>query len=260
MWYGLRMPARNERRDQHNGTARWPMPPPSAAPMPSFRCVVVDDDGYPHSDGVPMAENTWQFNVIHHSAGALKVRYQGDPNKFVAADMLMYYEKGNRKAAVAPDVFVAFGVANEPRLSYKLWEEGVVPCFALEVLSGSSAVRDTEFKRMLYARLGIEEFWLYDPLGAVIGERLLGLRLRAGVYEAIPPLAGRSGFLSAALNLEFRDESGSLRMHDPVTGKDLKGLGEALEAERQAEARATKAEARVAELEALLRRQQGQQG
>ncbi len=263
-------------RNEHGKDSVWPEPPPNSAPMPSFRCIAVDDDGYPHSDGVPIAENTRQFDEIHYAAGALKARYKQDADTFVASNLLLYYERGNRKASVAPDVFVAFGAGNQDRLSYKLWEERAAPCFALEVLSGSSVVRDMEFKRTLYAMLGIKEFWLFDPFGDFIEDQLLGFRLRDGVYEPIPPLAGGGGFPSAVLNLVFRNESGSLRIHDPVLGEDLKRLDEALESAREAnasreqerqlrqqaeaqvadaEARAVQAEARAAKLEAMLRSQ-----
>ena len=46
-------------------------------------------------------------------------------------------------------------------------------------------------KRDLYARLGVKEYWFYDPEGVQHPDAagaLRGFRLRAGVYEAIAPL------------------------------------------------------------------------
>ena len=288
MWYGMNMRSQHEQpseggapslrgvgmdmRSQHEhriGEA-WPAPPPSPTAKP-FSRVYVDADGYPHTDGEPMAQNTRQCDEIFYAAAALKTQHAGNPDTFVASDLLMHYRKGDRRASVAPDVFVAFGVGNHERLSYKLWEERAVPSFALEVLSGSSAVKDMVTNRALFERLGIEEYWVFDPWGNDIEGQILGLRLRGGVYQPIPPLRGRPGYHSAVLNLEFRSESGYLRIRDPETGEDLKSHQEAVEDSRRqresrqaAELRAAEAvaarqaaEARVAELEAALGRESG---
>ena len=53
------------------------------------------------------------------------LRYHRDV--YVSGNVLIYYEEGNVDAAVAPDVFVVFGVPNRPRPIYKLWEEGKSP-------------------------------------------------------------------------------------------------------------------------------------
>ena len=269
MWYGMDMLSRHEQR---NGEA-WPAPSPSPTAKP-FSRVLVDADGYPYVDGEPMAQNTRQCNEIFYAGSALKTQYAGSPDTFVASDLLMHYRQGDRRASVAPDVFVAFGAGSHERLSYKLWEEKSLPSFVLEVLSDSSTVKDMVTNRDLFAWLGIEEFWLFDPEGKTIDGQLLGLRLRGGAYEPIPPLSGRAGYRSAVLNLEFRNESGNLRIRDPETGEDLKSHREAVEdlrreresrqaAEAQvAEALAARqaAERRVAELEAALGREPGLSG
>ena len=259
MWYCMDMLPQHEQR---NGEA-WPAPPPSPTAKPGRR-VLVDADGYPHTDGEPLAQNTRQCDEILYAAAALKTQHAGDPDTFVASDLLMHYRKGDRRASVAPDVFVAFGVGNHERLSYKLWEEPAVPSFALEVLSGSSAVKDMVTNRALFERLGIEEYWVFDPWGNDIDGHILGLRLRGGVYQRIPPLRGQPAYHSAVLNLEFRNESGNLRIRDPETGEDLKSHQEAVEdyqrernSRQEAEMRAAEAEARLAELEAALGREPG---
>ena len=60
---------------------------------------------------------------------------------YVGGDMFVYYEEGNPGAVVAPDVFVVMGAAKraeDPRQSYKLWEEPKGPDFVLEVVSRKS--------------------------------------------------------------------------------------------------------------------------
>ena len=60
---------------------------------------------------------------------------------YVSGDLLIYYEEGNPRVAVAPDVFVVFGVEDRMRMSYKVWEEGKGPDFVLEVASPGDVAR-----------------------------------------------------------------------------------------------------------------------
>ena len=117
---------------------------------------------YPCSDGRPMADNTWQAQAIVHAASDLAVAL---PEPFVAADILVYLERGNRDNRIAPDVLVAFGVERRHRMSYRVWEEGKPPDWVLEVASPSTQASDRARKRRVYARLGVPEYWLFDPKG-----------------------------------------------------------------------------------------------
>ena len=65
-----------------------------------------------------------------------------------------YYEEGNPRASVAPDVFVVFGAEARKRAVYKLWEEPKAPDFVLEVASPSTWKDDEGPKGEFYARLG----------------------------------------------------------------------------------------------------------
>ena len=42
---------------------------------------------------------------------------------YVSANSFLYYERGNPRAVVAPDVFVVLGVPSHLRDSYLLWKE-----------------------------------------------------------------------------------------------------------------------------------------
>ena len=103
-------------------------------------------------------------------------------------------------------------------------------------------------KRALYARLGVGEHFLYDPKGEYLIPPLQGMRLRGGGYERLAPERmpdGREGIWSEVFGLYLCRRGRALRLHDPVAGRDLRTPDEEAVA-RQA------AEARVAELEALL--------
>src|SRR5436309_10400135 len=78
---------------------------------------------YPTSDGQPMAESPEHMQVMFDLVEVLKGRYAGAPDVWVGGNFFFYYEKGNPKARVSPDVMVAKGVAKRQRRNYKLWEE-----------------------------------------------------------------------------------------------------------------------------------------
>ncbi len=211
---------------------------------------------YPSSDGKPMAENDAQRSAIMYGIGALIRHYRDRPDVYVSGDLLIYYEEGNPRVSVAPDVFVVFGVEKRERLNYKLWEEGRAPSFVLEVASPSTWREDLGRKRSLYARLGVLEYWQYDPLGAHLPARLRGDRLTRAGYVRQPAATALDGTLtlrSDTLGLELRAAPGrEMRFRDPATGAELRSHGEEAEDRVRAEARAAAA-ARDRETEAAAR-------
>jgi hypothetical protein len=176
--------------------------------------------------------------------------------------LLLYHEEGNRSASVAPDVFVVFGVSNHTRSSYLLWQEPKAPDWVLEVTSRSTRQVDQGKKRDLYARLGIPEYWQYDPTGDYLDPPLQGFALSGGRYDTALALERVDAVWSAfspVLGLNLRLDGGVLRFHDPLTDEYLlthleENRARRMEATaRQAEVQARrKAEDRVAELEARL--------
>ena len=224
---------------------------------------------YPESDGKPMAENDPQLHAIHYAFGALLLRYAARDDVYVSADLLIYYEEGNPRVSIVPDVFVVFGVEDRKRGNYKVWEEGKGPDFVLEVASPNTWREDVERKPGVYAGLGVREYFQYDPTGEHLTPRLQGYRLVGGEYERLTPVEWIDRTLtlrSEVLGLEMRARGDWMRFRDPATGEDLLShdeehaarLDEAaarrsaeLRAEREAAARRV-AETRVAELEARL--------
>ena len=231
---------------------------------------------YPSGDGKPMAENDAQLAAILYGIGALRVYFESREDVYVSGDLLMYYEEGNPRVSVAPDVFVVFGVEDRVRKHYKVWEEGKGPDFVLEVASKSTWREDLGPKREVYARLGVKEYWQYDPTGEYFTPVLQGLRLAGDTYVrqlAVTSPDGALTLTSETLGLELCATGGEMRFRDPATGRMLLSHGEAdaarrkeaaarRDAESRAEATAARAEweaaarraaeARVAELEALL--------
>ncbi len=226
---------------------------------------------YPSGDGKPMAENDAQLLAMHYAIGALRVYYQDRRDVYVSGDLLMYYEEGNPRVSVAPDVFVVLGVEDRVRMRYLVWEEGKAPDFVLEVASKSTWREDLGPKREVYARLGVKEYWVYDPTGRYITPVLQGLRLAGGAYLRQLAVTSPDGALtlkSETLGLELHAQGEEMRFRDPATGQVLLSYAEADAARREAESRAEReaalrqeeaaarraAEARIAELEARLRK------
>lgn len=220
--------------------------------------VEFDDDGYPFSDGKPV-ESTIHDDLRVYAKAALRVRYAARREVLVASDLGVFFERGDRTAVVVPDMFVAFAAGRGDRLSYKVWEEGEVPDFVLELLSVSTWRRDVEAKPLLYEALGVREFWIFDPLGR-LSDPMIGRRLDAsGTYRPVPAVRG-GGWRSDVLGLDLILHAGGFRFRDTVTGEILPDVVEAAAqrdeaaAQRDEEAASRQvAEARVAELEALLR-------
>ncbi len=172
-----------------------------------------------------MAENDAQRNAIMYGISALTRHFKDRPDVYVSGDLLIYYEKGNPEVSIAPDVFVVFGVENRERLNYKLWEERHAPAFVLEVASPSTWRDDLGRKRSVYARLGVREYWQYDPAGEHLPARLQGERLTPSGYERQPAATALDGTLtlrSETLGLELRAAPGrEMRFRNPATGDDL---------------------------------------
>ena len=186
---------------------------------------------YPEESDPSMPDSGIQFDPIHYGVGALRAYYAGREDVSVNGNMFMYFREGDPKSVVAPDVFVAFGAAEKRVLgTYKVWEQGVMPSFVMEVVSPSTHRYDVREKKALYARLGVEELWLYDPRGWYLAPALQGFVLREGEYEPMKGveegagvLRGRSGVLGLELCVP---EDGEFRFFDPERGRYLRSLVE----------------------------------
>ena len=141
---------------------------------------------YPASDGQPMGETGIHVNAIlllfPELADALPT------TDFLAADMFWYWEKGQPKSCVAPDVMVVKGVGRAHRRSFFTWREGgAIPCIVFEMASENTWREDMREKHQLYERLGVREYIVFDPEGEYLEPRLQGFRFVDGRYEPIVP-------------------------------------------------------------------------
>ena len=218
--------------------------------------VVPETIEYPESDGLPMAENDFQLRTMTYAIEALDNHFRTRSDVYVSGDLFIYHEENNNKARIAPDVFVVFGVPDHRRRTYLLWQEGKAPDFVMEVSSPSTWRADQGSKRDTYAKIGVPEYWLYDPTGDYLTPRLQGFRLVGGRYAPIAvrgdgALTGHSEVLALELRLYPDDR---FRFHDPVTGQDLLSLEEAEGRLQESEAAREALETRLRQLERRLHR------
>ena len=156
------------------------------------------------------------------------------------------------------------GVTKQFRHSKLLWAEGQAPDWVVDVRSTDARTRDRTEKRQLYARLGVLEYFLCDPVYKHSQAR--------GTITGIPAVGGPLGgdgprgstgsaaeLESELLELSQRPDGKRVRLRDLRSGEDLLFFDEPEEAElaadkeRDQETDARRAaEARVAESEAVL--------
>ncbi len=217
------------------------------------------DVQYPESDGQPVGETEYHINAILYLFQALRYFFRRVDQIYVAANMLFYYEEGNPAAYKVPDVFVVKGVAKQPRRTYKLWQEGVAPCTVFEITSPSTWLEDLGAKRGLYEKIGVPEYFLFDPLDEYLSPRLQGFQLVDNYYQPMP-LAADGTLTSQQLGLILRPTGSLLRLIDPAVDQPLPTLDEAAERAQAEAQRADSAEAELARLSAELEQLKKQLG
>ncbi|MYB39122.1 MAG: Uma2 family endonuclease [Gammaproteobacteria bacterium] len=182
-----------------------------------------DEDRYPDLGVPPMISDHWK--ALEDSATLLETRYADRDDVFVGSGLTIHYVDGSEDRAIQPDVFVSFGSPNRSRRVWLAWEEGKFPDFVLEVASKSTYRRDEREKRAIYERLGVAEYWQFDPTGEYLNPILQGRCLNAaGTYALLPltttPEGGLRG-VSEVIALHICAEGPRLRLFDPATGKFL---------------------------------------
>ena len=128
--------------------------------------------------------------------------FRDDPHVYVAADLLLYYVEGDPKEFVVPDVFVVRGAPKGERRIYKLWEEGRAPDVVFEITSASTRREDLGTKRVLYADLGVKEYFVFDPTGEDLRPPLRAFRLSGSDYQPL-----KEPVFSEALRKRFAPEN-----------------------------------------------------
>jgi hypothetical protein len=194
----------------------------------------------------------------------------------VLANQFMHYLQNGVKRKVAPDVMVIFGVQPGGRDSYVIEQERAVPSVIFEMTSPGTKAEDKGKKKGTYAELGVQEYWLFDPKGEWIKDKLDGYRLitveenGVSVNRYAPITDGISQPLGLRLVVEgdlisfYRLDNGQKLLIPSELAAELRRTSLLLEQEReeteqerqradQAEERAREAEQRASALMERLR-------
>ena len=224
---------------------------------------------YPESDGQPMAETDLHRDLMADLIVALQQHYRSVPDVYVSGNLFVYFENGNPRMVVAPDVFVVRGVEKRKRRIYQVWNEPRAPERVIELSSRSTHIEDLGRKRAIYASFGVLEYYLFDPdfdpefvsddaPGEPFFRGLRGFRLEGGELLAVEPTVTDDGVAvlpSAVTGLELHARDRSLRWFDPQVREllpipaELHGrVAEELARANEERARADAAEAELARL------------
>ncbi len=216
---------------------------------------------YPSSDGAPMAETGTHVESIYMLRESLLTFYAGRADVLVTTDQFLYWEQGSARRRRSPDIMIIPGVASGLVDRYCIWEHaGTIPAAVFEFSSAGTVARDLGVKRRDYRRIGIAEYFLFDPSGLHLNPSFQGFRLRGTRYVPIRPV---NGAMESRLGFTMTPEGIMLRVRDSATGTPVL-LGRELaaveqqraDAEQQKaeaeKARADSLEAKVARLQALL--------
>lgn len=187
---------------------------------------------YPDSDGMPMAENTLQYEWIVTIKGNLDDIFANNPDVFVAGDNLIYPIHGNNKIRMAPDVYVAFGRPKGRRGSYCVWEEGnIFPQVVFEILSPGNRAGELRQKRAFYRTYGAEEYYVIDPDDNLVE----GWIRESDTFREVDEM---NGFISPRLGIRFDTSGTSLVIYRPDGRRFLtfqEVMDRAASAEKEAE-------------------------
>lgn len=203
-----------------------------------------------------MAETPRHQQVMIDCMDVMRSHFRGIPDVYIAGNMLLYYEEGNPRKSVSPDVFMVRGLSKKELRTYKTWEQPPTLDFVLEVASPSTYTRDFNEKMEIYAKiLRVKEYCIYDPYHE-IEPYFVGFRLVGENYEEIPLVNDRLPL--EVLGLELGEHEGVLRLYDPVKSAWLLTSQERVAQEslarQDAESRAQHAEAELEKLRAALQR------
>jgi Uma2 family endonuclease len=197
-----------------------------------FPTVVRERNEYPTSDFRPMAETDFHRKLMTLVIDTLIAWFEGRPDVYVSGNLLVFYEKGNKRRHVAPDCFVVFGVPNYDRQNFLIWDEGRSPAVVIEITSKTTRAEDTKKKFALYRDvLRVPEYYLFDPKAEYLKPSLQGFRSVDGVYVPIEPADER--FPSQQLGLHLARDGQLLRFWNPATQGNVSTPVERLSVERQ---------------------------
>lgn len=193
------------------------------------------------------------FDLMIALAELLRRHYESQDDVYVAGDMKMLWGIPGIPEP-SPDLAVIFGVRgkSDPRTSFRCKREGTRPSLIIELVSSiDSGTRNNDYEKKvrIYQRVGIPEYFIFDPPSPVTEECLwlTGYRLGPdGQYREVhPDPQGRLHSVTTNLLFGVEENGRSPEVIDVVTGRTISTPGQMDKARRVAEAKAQAAEAKA---------------
>ena len=222
-------------------------------------------DSHPTEEDL-MGETALHIAVIRYLVDVLKWLFHQQVCS-VHQNLNFYVTDDEDEYPIAPDIAVIKGVPFALEISWRIGVTGPAPQVVFEIASESTWKRDLEEKPGMYAQIGMQEYYAFDPyepplpLSRRKGRRLFGWHRDAstGLMRQLTPRPDDS-FWSPQLNSLLRPDGKYLRLYDSSGQRRFtkEEVGEAKaeaateRAEREAQAR--RAETERAEREAQARR------
>lgn len=203
-----------------------------------------------------MAESDQARDLVVDCMQTLEDHFAAQPDVYVSGKLRLYYDKADSERYVMPSMLFARGIEKKRRFGYWIWKEGKAPDVLFEFLAPRILTTELVKKSLLYARLGLREYYAFDWTGALFDPRLCGFWVDQEEYRPLAP-DERGRLQSQILGLELGVEGKWLRFYDLATGQRLRTLREKVqEAEGRAQEEAAlrqMAEQRLVQLEEELR-------
>ena len=164
-------------------------------------------DTLPHEHSL-MGETTVHFEARVSATDVLR-RFFGNQGKkvFIASNLQTMYPS---QKAFYPDLLVVFEIENRHRQSWNVMQEKRGLDFVLEIVSTGTRRNDQVEKLNLYARLGIPEYFMFDPDKFTLRGFRLDPTKSNQAYEEIPKSQPRCVF-SERLGLHLAIDAHKLR-------------------------------------------------
>ena len=216
-------------------------------------------DGHPTEEDL-MSETPPHARVVHYLMEVLSWAFH-DQVCAIHENYGFYQTSNENEPPYAPDIAIIKGLPEQDARSYRVGVYGPPPQIAFEFASEETWRNDLIKKPLAYARMGIAEYYAYDPnqpllpLSRKRGRRLFGWqRDPAGgiLREMLPDSQGR--LWSMRLSSYLVPDGTFLRLYDHAGNLRLT---QAEDAERRAKEEAR--QARIARQQARIARQQAKE-
>jgi Uma2 family endonuclease len=200
-----------------------------------------------------MGENSWHVALINYLSAVLSWLFRGQACS-IYENLNFYQTLKYREYPLAPDLAIIKGVPFEHVRSWTVGRTGPTPQVVFEILSEETWQKDVYEKPWKYARMGVQEYFAYDPyeppISRATSKRLYGWRLDAERQDMVAMIPDQVGRLwSEQLQCWLVPDGEYLRLYDRkqrmcLTEAQAEALLKEQAAERAQEAQRAEEEAK----------------